>query len=88
MNVFEFSFSCLDSIGYESVVQLLRILIEHIAISLNRRDSSNLVNVGQDCCQRLVDRTGLQILIKVTSDDDVGISIVSQYRPNEILVLG
>lgn len=84
--MFEFSFSRLDSIRHEGVIQLLRVLIENVAISLNQRNSSNFIDVSQHCSQGLEDRSRLQEFVEVAGDDDICIFIVSQDSPHEILL--
>lgn len=48
MYVFKFSPALLDSIRNEGVIQLFTVLIENITVSFNRRDSSDLVDVGEN----------------------------------------
>jgi hypothetical protein len=49
--MFEFSLALLDGIRNEGMVQLFTVLIKNIAVSLDWRDSRNLVNIGENLNQ-------------------------------------
>lgn len=83
VDVFKLERPLFDSVGNESVVELFRVLVKHIAVSLDCGDTGGLVDVGEDIGQRLVNSTCLKEFVEVASYDDVRLFICRQDRLDE-----
>lgn len=85
VNVLELDLSPLDSRRDQRVVELLRVLVEDIAVSLVLGDLGGLVDVGEQAGEGLVDRAGLDELVEVAGDDDVGKTALVEHSLDEAL---
>lgn len=63
----------LDGSRNECMVELLRVLVEHVAVSLFGRDPDGDVDIGEHGFDRLERRPSLQELVEIAGHDDVGV---------------
>lgn len=67
------------------MVELLRVLVKDVAVSLDFRDLSCLVDVGKVFGEGLVDGARLDELVEVTCNDDVGKRVLEENVFDETL---
>lgn len=80
MNVLEFSSTESNGKGDEGMIELLRILVKDIAVTLNLGNSGDLIDIRQQSCQGLVDRASLDVLVEITGNHDVGERVFREQR--------
>jgi hypothetical protein len=63
------------------VIKLLRVLVEDIAISLDRGNIHYLIDIGQELRERSINGTSLDILIEITSRYEfrIGVEIKDSF---------
>jgi len=73
MDVLEFGLAETEPDGRrdEHMVELLRVLVKDITVTLNLGDASNRVDVGEEGGERFVYRASLNELVEVSSNNDV-----------------
>lgn len=65
------------------MVELLRVLVIDVGVTLQLRDAGSVVNVGEYRGEGLVYRAGLNKLVEVSSNDDVGQGVFLEEGFNE-----
>jgi hypothetical protein len=73
----------LDVVGNEDVVQLLVALVKNVGISFDNGYFCSILDFDELLCQGREDSAGLREFVEVTSDDDVCIAILVEYRFDE-----
>jgi hypothetical protein len=69
----------------ECVVELLRVHVKDIGVTLDGWDSRGLVNIFEVCAERIKDCVSLSVFVKVTGSDDGRVSVDRQNRANKVL---
>lgn len=75
-----------DGAGDPDVVELLRVLVEGVSVAFLGWDLGDLVEGVHEVLKGLEDRTSLDVLIVVTSNDDACPGVDLQDRLDEILM--
>lgn len=85
MDMLDFSTTSGDRRGHEDMVDLLRVLVIHIRVTLCRRHAGDLVDVGQQPLERRKDAACLDELVHVATHDDTRIGVECKERSDESL---
>lgn len=88
MNVLELDSTSLQRIRNEGMVDLLRVLVENIAVPFNQRYPNGFINIGEDVKHGLVCGTGLGELVIVSSNHEIGMWIFAEKGLRECLPRG
>lgn len=78
MNVVHARALRLDRVRHKDVIDLLRVLFVDVCIALRRRDTCDLVDVGEEFVEGHEDTACLEELVHVAADDDMRAGIESQ----------
>lgn len=77
--------ACDDRARDERVVKLLRILVEHVRVALDVRDTHDCVDVLQNRCERREHGARLDELVAIARDEDARVRVQREQGLDECL---
>lgn len=72
MNMLNLDLSTLNAVGNQHMIQLLRILVEDVGVTLIFGNVCCLVNFGEEFVERGKDHSALSVFVHIARDNDVG----------------